>query len=305
MPGLRITHESSVTEDQIDHLGHMNVRYYAVNARAGTDAILAPHVSDGLRFTTDDVYTRHHREQLLGTPLEVRSGFLGIDDHGRLRIHHELRAADTEILAATFVHRVVATDDDGAATSLPERLRATASVETIALPDYATPRTIDLDTDLLASSPDLATLRDRGLAVRAERAVPAEECDDDGAYRPELAPLLVWGGDPVPASGDTLPFPYETDTGELMAWASMETRIAVRRWPARGDRIQSFGAGLQVLDKVTHRINWSYDLDRAELLAAFEVVSMAFDIRARRPMSIPAAMREQALAGLHPELAPT
>jgi hypothetical protein len=119
-----------------------------------------------------------------------------------------------------------------------------------------------------------------------------------------MAPLLVWGGEPVDADDDSPPFPYETDAGELMAWASMETRIAIRRWPAAGDRIQSFGAGLQVLDKVTHRIQWSYDVDRGDLLAAFEVVSLAFDIRARRPMSIPGPLREQARSGLHRDLAP-
>ncbi|MFT6393412.1 MAG: hypothetical protein ACJA14_002942, partial [Ilumatobacter sp.] len=31
--GLAVTHTSTVTADQIDHLGHMNVRYYGVNAR--------------------------------------------------------------------------------------------------------------------------------------------------------------------------------------------------------------------------------------------------------------------------------
>ena len=34
MSELRTTHESAVTDDQIDHLGHMNVRFYAVNAQA-------------------------------------------------------------------------------------------------------------------------------------------------------------------------------------------------------------------------------------------------------------------------------
>ena len=37
---LTVTHHSAVTEDQIDHLGHMNVRFYGVNAHAGTAAIL-------------------------------------------------------------------------------------------------------------------------------------------------------------------------------------------------------------------------------------------------------------------------
>ena len=103
---LASTHTSSVTEDQIDHLGHMNVRFYGVNAHAATDAVLAaldgwpagPHL-------VHDAYTRHHREQLLGTSLLVRSAMLAADVDG-LRIHHELVPANAEALAATFVHRV-------------------------------------------------------------------------------------------------------------------------------------------------------------------------------------------------------
>src|SRR5881394_580859 len=99
---LAVTHTSSVTEDQIDHLGHMNVRFYGVNAHAGTAALL-----DALGVGRDDVqvveaYTRHHREQLLDAQLVVRSGVL---DVGRsdLRLYHELANDETGVLAATFV----------------------------------------------------------------------------------------------------------------------------------------------------------------------------------------------------------
>src|SRR5436190_13398123 len=103
---LAVTHTSSVTEDQIDHLGHMNVRFYGVNAHAATDAALGaldgwparPHL-------VHDAYTRHHREQLLGTSLLVRSAMLGADGDG-LHIHYELVPTNAEALAATFVHRV-------------------------------------------------------------------------------------------------------------------------------------------------------------------------------------------------------
>jgi len=78
--GVIVTHSSTVTPDQIDHLGHMNVRYYAVNACAATESLFG----DG---TIYDVYTRHHREQLLGTVLAVRSGILSIDE-GSTRLSH-------------------------------------------------------------------------------------------------------------------------------------------------------------------------------------------------------------------------
>src|SRR6476619_2909093 len=99
---LAVTHTSLVADDQIDHLGHMNVRYYGVNAHAATDAALA--ALDGWpsgSHLVHDAYTRHHREQLAGTPLLVRSGVLAADAEG-LRLHHELVPANAEALAATF-----------------------------------------------------------------------------------------------------------------------------------------------------------------------------------------------------------
>src|SRR6478735_7771571 len=109
---LAVTHTSSVTDDQIDHLGHMNVRYYGVNAHAATDAVLRQ--LDGWpvgAHVVHDAYTRHHREQLAGTPLLVRSGVLGTAADG-LRLHHELVPANAEALAATFVHVVSPIDDN-------------------------------------------------------------------------------------------------------------------------------------------------------------------------------------------------
>ena len=113
MSELLTTHESTVTPDQIDHLGHMNVRYYAVNAQAGTQAMLAAIPGWGGRpHIVHDVYTRHHREQLEGTSLAVRSAVIGAEPDG-LRLHHELVATDSGVLAATFVHGISALDEGG------------------------------------------------------------------------------------------------------------------------------------------------------------------------------------------------
>jgi len=198
MSDLLTTHASEVTEDQIDHLGHMNVRYYAENASAGTRAMLDALPGWGRRpFIVHDVYTRHHREQLLATALIVRSAVLGADIDG-LRLHHELAARDTGVLAATFVHRVSPLDEGGERAPLSDRLAAAA--QDLALPaplPYAATRTISLDADLVGSSPSLELVRARELAVRRERLVTAEECDAAGRYTPEMAPMLVWGGEPV------------------------------------------------------------------------------------------------------------
>lgn len=297
---LRTSHTSSVTEDQIDHLGHMNVRFYAVNAHAGTRSVLADLGWSGRHFV-GDTYTRHHREQLLGTGLEVRSGVLSADAD-RIRLHHELRAVDSDELAATFVHGVVPRGDDGTPTRWPDAVVAAASAELIPLPDHAATRTISLDADLLGASPSLALVQERGLAMRKPRSVLPEECDADGRYRTDMAAMLTWGGEPLEDEKDEIL--HETAEGVLMGWASMETRIQIARLPMPGDRVQSFVATVAVHDKVTHRVNWAFDLDRGDLLTAFESVSMAFDIRGRRPMSIPEGYRQRTLAKLQSDLVP-
>jgi acyl-CoA thioesterase FadM len=299
---LRTTHTSTVTEDQIDHLGHMNVRFYAVNALAGTRAVLADLPGwQGRPHVVQDVYTRHHREQLLGTPLEVRSAVLAAGPTG-LRLHHELAAADTGVLAATFVHGLRPVDDDGRPTTLPDDVIAAATAQAIPLPDHAATRTISLEADLMATTPSLDVVRGRGLQMRKERRVSREECDDTGRYRVDMAPLLTWAGEPI--DGDTSDILHETTDGVLMGWASMETRIQMVKLPRAGDRVQSFGAGVGLHDKVTHRVHWTFDLDSGEVLTAFEAVSMAFDIRARRPMRIPEGYRQRELERLQPDLAP-
>ena len=299
--GLRVTHEFTVREDQIDHLGHMNVRFYAVAAREGTDALLAELPGWGGRpHVVHDLYTRHLREQLLGTRLVVRSGLIAASADG-LTLHHELAAADTGVLAAAFVYRVAAVGEGGR-VHLPAPLVEGLAAEVTPAPDYAVTRTISLAADGPSTAPALAQAVERGLALRRPRPVTAEECDAAGRYRVDMAPLLTWGGEPIGDDrGGALD---EGADGTLMGWASMETRLQAVRLPRVGDSIQSFGACVAVHDKVTHRVHWAYDVDRGDLLTAFEVVSLAFDVRSRRPMRIPDATRARELAALQPDLAP-
>jgi acyl-CoA thioesterase FadM len=248
-----------------------------------------------------DTYTRHHREQLLGTALVVRSAILGAD-RGGLRLHHELAAADTDVLAATFVHRLRPIDGDGEPDAVPDAVVAAASALVVDAPPHAAPRTVTLDADLMATSPTLETVLERGLAMRKPRLVTADECDEHGRYRVEMAPMLTWAG--VQAKPDPDEILHETKDGILMGWASMETRIQVGNLPRPGDRIQSFGAGVAIHDKITHRVHWAFDVDSGELLTAFETVNMAFDIHGRRPISIPEGYRQRELDRLQPDLAP-
>ena len=139
--------------------------------------------------------------------------------------------------------------------------------------------------------------------MRKPRAVSAEECAPDGTYLRTMGPMLVWAGDPV--DRDRPEMLHIAPDGRRMGWASMETRLAMRRLPRVGDRIQSFSAVLALADKTSHRILWAYDVEREDLLVSFEIVNLAFDIAARAPMSIPDNIRAAETTMLHTDLAPT
>lgn len=300
---LRVTHRSTVTEEQIDHLGHMNVMWYAVNATAGTAAVLVDLPGWGERpYFVHDVYTRHHREQLLGAELEVRSALLASDESG-VRIHHELVNVATEELAATFVHRVSPVDPAGARVVVPADALAAAALGAIEPPHYAATRSITLDVDLLEHAPPLEVVRDRRLEMRKARRITVDELDGHGDYRIERAAALMWGGEPL--EGREPELLEETDDGLLIGWAIMETRIQLAGRPLEGTRIQSFGAGVAMHEKVVHRLFWAYDLDSGEPLGVFEAINLAFDVRTRRPVSFPDHHRRREEARIHPDLAPS
>lgn len=298
---LRTTHTATVTEDQIDHLGHMNVRFYLAHAFTGTQVVLGSLPGWAGPHRVHDFYTRHHREQLLGSSLVVRSAILGASHRG-LRLHHELANADTGELAATFVHVVSPLGEDGEPAPLPDELVSVALGEAQPHPEYAASRTISLEVDLLERAPSLATLRERELAMRKERRVSAEECDEQGRFRIELAPMLNWAGEPIGRDQEELLYPL--DDGVVMGWAVMESRWQVGRLPDRGDRIQSFAATVGVHDKVLDRVHWAYDLDREEVTVVYQAISLAFDTVARRPVSIPPRFRDRQLEIVQPDLAP-
>ena len=95
---MDVLHKTEVIPDQIDHLGHMNVRFYGEHARTGAEQLLASIglVADDSRAVFGrDVYVRHHREQLVGAALEVRGGVLDASSD-RIRLYEELvnREAD-------------------------------------------------------------------------------------------------------------------------------------------------------------------------------------------------------------------
>jgi acyl-CoA thioesterase FadM len=280
----------------------MNVRFYGMNATAGTRALLGVLGCPAeRRARLVDIYTRHHREQLLGARLLVRSGVVEVTGE-ELGLYHELTNEDTGVLAATFVHRVRLESRGAGEATVPAGVARRAGARLAGIPPRGATRSISLDTDPVASAPTLSDVRARALAIRKVRRVSVEECEPDGSYLPAAAAALVWGGEPVDRRFPELL--HEGPNRERMGWASMETRMAIRRLPRRGDHVQSFSAVIALGEKIMHNVMWAYDVDAGDLLMTFEVVNLAFDVGARRPMRIPDPVRSAEATLLHPDLAP-
>jgi len=302
---LRTLYECTVADDEIDHLGHMNVRFYGTKAMHATNALAAEYgltpeacLERGVALCVPDTFTRHYREQLAGARLGVRSGVLSARET-ELRLHHELVNLDDEEIAATFVHGVRLQDRETRQfRSFPAGLAESAQSSVVRWPPYAHPRTLDLDR--VPGDLPLATAIERGLASRKPRFVRADECDDDGFFVGTRFQELVWGGEPI---GQRWHVPlHETDDGVKFGWATMESRLRQFETPRVGTRVQSFGAEVDIARKVSYRHHWVFDLDRARLLCVSSTVNLAFDIAARRSIEIPESIRAELESHHHPDL---
>jgi acyl-CoA thioester hydrolase len=302
---LRCLYEGTVSAEEIDHLGHMNVRFYATRAMAATRALLAENGLDEATLAADDTvvgvpdtFTRHYREQLEGARLAVMSGVIGIGEAGLL-LHHELVNADTGELAATFRHRV----EPLHRASREPRPFSSAFVsacqnQVVEWPEHGRPRTIDLEA--LPAELGFDEARRRGLAMRLPRRIASEECGADGYLHFSRTNELVWGGERTDRAGG---FPLlDLEDGSRFGWATMESRHVVLETPREGCQIQSFGAEVQVGRKTSFRHNWVFDVDRARLVCIASSVNLAFDIAARRSIEIPDGIRAGLEADCHPDL---
>jgi acyl-CoA thioester hydrolase len=306
MTELRPLHEATVGPEEIDHLGHMNVRFYLEKAlratRALTDAYgLTPEACAGLGGVLElrDAFTRHYREQLEGAELQVVGGILGVEADG-LRLYHELVNPAREERAATFVHQLkLLRREDRAPLPLPEMVAKRAGDARVAWPEHGRPRTLDLER----VPPDLPleVARERGLAMRKVRVIGAEECDAEGFFPAWRYQELFWGGEPVDPRRAGMPV-YELEGGSRMGWATLESRGVLRALPRAGTRIQSFGAEVELARKTSCRHHWVFDVESGALLCTSSIVNLAFDIGARRAIEIPPAVRERLDAQFHPDL---
>lgn len=307
MTDLHPLTEGTVFPDQIDHLGHMNVHFYAARAAEATAVLAATHGLDartceaqGVTLFVAETFTRHYREQLEGAPLAVLGGVLEARPDA-LRLYHELRNRDSDEVSATFVHRALLCDRKRREQQpFPEGfLRSLRGFE-VEWPERGQPRSVELGR--LPTGLTLAEARARRLEMRAPRTLTAEECDVNGWFEGMRILDLFWAGEPVRPRAGAVPL-LDAGDGRRFGWATLESRNVWLALPRVGTRIQSFSAEVGLARKTSFRHLWVFDVDRERLLAVASIVNLAFDIQARRAIAIPDAIRTQLQADHHPDLA--
>ena len=312
---MRTFDTSEVRPEEIDGLGHMNVRFYMERAQRANRLLLAElgvgadeGEAPGLGITQSDTYVRYHREQFAGQVLSVNGGVLAADETS-LRAFYEVANPSRGEVAATFIIVSTLTDRaSGLAAPLPAGACAAAGAQLIELPDYGRPRTIDLKAPRLdlTYAAVAARIPEDGdpMSRRSEWTVAPEACDEHGALADTGA--LMFGGWRQPSAEEMRkhgPMTFVGDDGHRLGWASLETRM-VRSSNARaGDRLASIGAEVGLHAKVRHSRRWLFNVTSGQLVSLNDNVSIALDLDARRAIDIPPSIRRQIEASYAPEFA--
>ena len=303
---MQILSESEIQPNEIDHLGHMNVRFYMERAQKANQALMLQFGLDpeagGDRRTIliqRDSYVRYHREQFQGSTLAVKGGVLDADAAG-VRLYVELvndakaQVAATFIMVVGLVERATRT-----AVPIPHAVIERALQAHVALPDYGGPRTVDLGSPRLdLAFDDLAArltedLQDP-LSRRMERTIEAADCDAYGFLAEGQD--AMFGGLRMPPRDGGAPFgpmTFVSEEGHRLGWASMETRHLRLSQPRAGDVICSLGAEIGLGEKIRHSRRWVFNKGTGALISLNDNVNVALDLDARRSIVIPPKLRRQ------------
>ncbi len=297
MTELQALHDSVVLEEEIDSLGHMNVRFYVQRADSANRALLKASgimPADGQRFRRIDTFNRFHREQFAGAKLQTLAGFIAREGASDTSVdtYVEIRNTDNGDLAASFVFSTGIIDiNSQQLVSLPDL----SGITPIEPPDYGKPRSLSLKEP---SKVDLATLESvvpdeptpGMMSGRRENTVHQDDCDEKGRLREDVDLMFViHRPDPENEEEQAMGPPLLRDEqGRRYSFAMMETRSVVWQRPNAGDRIVSIGADIAYGDKWRQSRRWMFVKDSGVLLGVSDSVGVCIDLDARKAISLPA-----------------
>ena len=301
MTELRVLHESTVQPEEIDALGHMNVRYYMTRVDQANRSMLAEmgiQEEPGKAIRRLDTYTRFHREQFAGATLHTLGGLIavaGSDESREVNGYFEIRNPDNNQVAASFILRSCLID-----VSSQQVLDITAnsvnndtSEYRVLVPEHGMPRSLSLNDPARISLEELeAVVGDDPtpgmMSGRRKNVVYADDCDSDGRLREEVDLMFVLHR---PTTGDENELggpPVMRDSeGRRYSWAMIETRSVVWHRPMEGEIVLSIGADIANGEKWRQSRRWMFAEKTGLLLGISDSVGLCIDLDARRSIPMP------------------
>ena len=305
MTELEVLHESTVQPEEIDSLGHMNVRYYMTRVDQANRVMLAEigiQEASGRVIRRLDTYTRFHREQFAGATLHTLGGLIaieGADESREVNGYFEIRNPDNNQVAASFILRSCLIDVssqqvlDITANSTNSANKDNTSEYSVLVPEHGMPRSLSLNDPARISLEELeAVVGDDPtpgmMSGRRKNVVHADDCDTDGRLREEVDLMFVLHR---PTTGDENELggpPVMRDSeGRRYSWAMIETRSVVWHRPMEGEIVLSIGADIANGEKWRQSRRWMFAEKTGLLLGISDSVGLCIDLDARRSIPMP------------------
>ncbi len=311
---MLLLQESIVGADEIDTLGHMNVRFYLMRMEQANQTLLS---QLGIRSNGSkhfprrvDTYTRFRREQFEGAKLQTYGGVLGLGEGG-MRSYVEIRsAADNDVAASFIVTTALFQRASRQPVALPKHLAIEHAELALELPRYAKPRSLSLDTvntsvtheQLLGCIPEVEG--NGMMSGKRHTEIEPDDVDSSGWLREDVELMfLPFSKMARQNEGQHGPPVYLTDSGQRVGWAVMESRTLNLHLPRLGDVLDYFSADLSVDDKSRLSRRWAFDRATGRLLGISDNVGVCIDLDARRAVSWPAELRANIERHQQPQLA--
>ncbi len=284
---------TSVQTWECDDMGHMNVQFYVAKANQGL-SVLAHHLghspsqarASGDKLLPVGHHIRFHREQRPGAPLTLAGGIAGRDGD-KLQVYEELTNTASGTVSATINADVRLVD---AATrevkALPAAMRDAADRLAQDVPAHGQPRGIEMGP--IVDAPTLGQADEMGLVYTWQGVVSHRQCDAHGFMTQQHFMGLV--SDSIPnllsqTRGD------DRSADPNIGGAALEYRFVYRSWPKAGD-ILTLRSGLKHVGPKTYIwAHWMFDLQTGRAVATAEAVAVTLDLKARKAIGIPDAMR--------------
>ena len=312
---MQVLHTSTVLAEEIDSLGHMNVRYYMTRMQSANRLLIDtlgidPGVLEHSFLRSVDTYTRFRNVQFEGATLQTVGGLLSMGEGG-VQSYVEIRNPDTDAVAATFVVTTALIDRKTRDTqTLPLTTGNISGSTYIDIPAYAQPRSLtlgpaktDITLEVLQNSiPDV----EGGGMMSGKRSalIEAEDVDAEGWLKEDVELMfLPFAKMALEAGVKPGPPVITTSAGLRIGWAVMETRTMLFAQPRLGDELSYFSTDLKVEAKSRLSRRWALNKNTGQLLGMSDTVGVCIDLDARRAIDWPDELREEIEKHQQPQLA--